>query len=120
MFKKTILFIIITSFSILFTSCSNNNSNNNNNSINSTQNQTPYDVLYIDDKNNILTVKFDNSKDTITFKLPELDTITLLWAVSASGMKYANTNWDIVFWEHQGELIITKNEKEIFKGKVKK
>lgn len=59
---------------------------------------------------------FDNAAETVTFSHPALGSVTLPRAVSGSGARYASSDEGVVFWEHQGELTITKDDKVIFKG----
>ena len=61
---------------------------------------------------------FDNSADTVTFSGTSLGAITLPRAMSGSGARYANDDESIVFWEHQGVLTVTQNDKTIFTGKI--
>ena len=64
-------------------------------------------------------VTFDVKNETVTFTQEEVGRVTLPIAISASGARYANEDESIVFWEHQGEVTITKNGEEVFRGKVK-
>lgn len=59
---------------------------------------------------------FDNTNNTVTFTQSDIGTVTLQQVVSASGARYANADESIVFWEHQGEVTITHNGIEVFKG----
>lgn len=59
---------------------------------------------------------FHIADETVSFTHPTSGTFTLPVAVSASGARYANADESIVFWEHQGEVTITKNNEEIFRG----
>ena len=54
------------------------------------------------------------------FTHPILGTVTLPIARSASGARYANEDESLVFWEHQEEVTITKNNQQIFQGKFVK
>ncbi len=61
---------------------------------------------------------FDNEAHTVTFTHEATGEITLPQAVSASGARYANEDESIVFWEHQGEVTITKDDETVFQGDV--
>lgn len=67
---------------------------------------------------NSLLVTFNNTNHTVTLNNPQTGTITLPQAISASGARYADSDENIVFWEHQGEGILTVNNQEIFRGKI--
>lgn len=60
---------------------------------------------------------FNNTNNTVTFNFDDLGTTTLPIAMSGSGARFANSDESLVFWEHQGEATISKEGKEIFKGK---
>ncbi len=62
--------------------------------------------------------EFDNEADTVSFIEESTGKVTLKRAMSASGTRYTNNDESIVFWEHQGELTITKDGAEVFKGMV--
>lgn len=72
---------------------------------------------YTDGKTEV-AADFNLQERTVTFTHPSLGTTTLPEAISASGARYASQDETTVFWEHQGELIITSQGKDIFKGKV--
>lgn len=59
---------------------------------------------------------FNNTDETVTFSHPETGEVTLPRVVSASGARYANEDESLVFWEHQGELTITKDGEMVFQG----
>ena len=61
---------------------------------------------------------FDTTHNTVTFTYAPLGTVTLPLTISASGARYANQDEGVVFWEHQGELTITKDGAEVFRGRV--
>lgn len=63
---------------------------------------------------------FDNAAGAVTFTHPDVGTVTLPQAVSASGARYANEDESIVFWEHQDEATITKDGAEIFRGAIQR
>lgn len=63
-----------------------------------------------------VAVVFHIADETVSFTHPTSGTFTLPIAVSASGARYTNADESIVFWEHQGEVTITKNNEEIFRG----
>lgn len=75
-------------------------------------------TLYSNETSEIKAI-FNNEEGRVTFTQADLGTVTLPHAVSASGARYANEDESIVFWEHQDEVTITKNGKEVFRGKVK-
>lgn len=62
--------------------------------------------------------EFDNDAHTVTFTQRAVGTVTLPQAISGSGARYANEDESIVFWEHQGELTITKDGETVFIGEV--
>ncbi len=62
--------------------------------------------------------EFDNEAGTVSFTEESTGKVTLKRAMSASGTRYTNDDESIVFWEHQGELTITKDGTEVFKGAV--
>lgn len=64
----------------------------------------------------VVEASFDNAKETVTFTQSDVGTVTLPRAVSASGARYANADESIVFWEHQGEVTITKDGEDVYKG----
>ncbi|HOB89957.1 MAG TPA: META domain-containing protein [Candidatus Colwellbacteria bacterium] len=66
------------------------------------------------------TVKavFDNKKDTVTFTHESTGKVMLPIAISASGARYANADESIVFWEHQGEATIFKDDATVFQGRI--
>lgn len=66
----------------------------------------------------VVDASFNNTEGTVTFEHPSTGKITLPRAISASGARYADENEEIVFWEHQDELTITKNNITLFKGQV--
>lgn len=72
-------------------------------------------ATYSDGKSEVMA-NFDNDADTVTFSHPSLGAVTLPRALSGSGARYANGDETLVFWEHQGELTITKDDEVIFKG----
>lgn len=80
----------------------------------------PADVITASYSDGISEVEasFDNKDQSVTFTHPKMGTTTLPAAISASGARYANSNETIVFWEHQGELTITQNGVEVFRGEV--
>ncbi len=59
-----------------------------------------------------------NSDSTVTFNHSITGLVTLPIAVSGSGARYANSDQSLVFWEHQGEVTITKDGNQVFKGKI--
>lgn len=65
-----------------------------------------------------INASFNNTKQTVTFSQNDIGTVTLSRAMSGSGIRYANSDESLVFWEHQEELTITKDGKILFQGKV--
>lgn len=59
---------------------------------------------------------FYNESETMVFAHSTLGKIILRRAISASGARYISEDESIVFWEHQGEVTITKDGDEVFKG----
>lgn len=62
---------------------------------------------------------FNNMNETVTFSHEAVGKVTLPRAISASGARYANADESIVFWEHQGEAIIIKDDTTVFQGPIK-
>lgn len=54
--------------------------------------------------------------ESVSFSHPGVGEVTLPVARSGSGARYANADERIVFWEHQNELTITKDDIEVFRG----
>lgn len=81
-------------------------------------NNTQPSAKYMSEDGTLVSASFNNTNNTVTFSLPDLGTVTLPQAMSASGARYANTDESLVFWEHQGELRITQNDKDIFVGQL--
>ncbi len=61
---------------------------------------------------------FNTVTNTVTFTHSSVGTVTLPQAISGSGARYANDDESIVFWEHQGEVTITKDGENVFQGRV--
>lgn len=57
---------------------------------------------------------FDNENMTVTFSHASTGDLTLPRVVAASGARYANEDESIVFWEHQGDALITKDGEVVF------
>ncbi len=74
-------------------------------------------VIYSDGKNQVKAT-FNRLDNTVTFTHPTTGTLSLPLAVSGSGTRYANPDETTVFWEHQGEVTLTSNGKQIFVGKI--
>lgn len=68
--------------------------------------------------NETLEAEFNNEADTVSFTEESTGKVTLKRAVSGSGTRYTNEDESIVFWEHQGELTITRDGVEVFRGVV--
>ncbi len=65
-----------------------------------------------------INATFDNNVGTVTFTEEKLGTNTLSSAISGSGARYTNADESLVFWEHQGEVTISKDGKDVFIGKI--
>ena len=74
-------------------------------------------VVYVSDKGEILTARFDNSKDTVLLKPPGRTEVELPRAISGSGARYSDGRE--TFWEHHGEGSYWIGEELIFRGRVK-
>ena len=75
----------------------------------------PITALYSDGSITVAAT-FNNDEETVTVTYNSLGTVTLPRAVSASGVRYANVDESIVFWEHQGEATISQGGKVVFQG----
>jgi len=110
MIKKTILFVVLALAIIgifVFLRFTPSPSNNN----------PEFVPASYSDNNVKVAAIFDITNDMVTFSHPAVGTTTLPLAMSASGARYANEDESIVFWEHQDELTIIKDEIIVFKGK---
>ena len=68
------------------------------------------------DGTTVVPATYRPAGESVTFTHPNIGTLTLPKAMSASGVRYANADESVVFWEHQDELTITKDGVEIFRG----
>lgn len=84
--------------------------------VNTTSSDIIVSVPFSNGTSTVLAI-FNNTNNTITFNFDDLGTTTLPIAMSGSGARFANSDESLVFWEHQGEATISKEGKEIFKGK---
>lgn len=120
--KKTFIWIIIIILALIVIFAltkkdkpSNNVQENTNTSTNMSSNITK--VTYTGEKGN-LEATYNADGTSVTFSTEETGEATLPVAISGSGARYANADESLVFWEHQGELTITKDGKDIYKGNI--
>ena len=73
--------------------------------------------MYVSDKGEVLTARFDNKKDTVTVKPPGRKEVELPRAISASGARYSDGRE--TFWEHHGEGSYWIGEELVFQGRVR-
>lgn len=121
--KKVIIYIILIILAIIISGFLiwNNYKFSSNFEIEEENIETPSIISASYYDNGIMVyADFNIVNDTVTFTHPELGTITLPLAISASGSRYANEDESIVFWEHQEELSLFKDGVEIFRGNIKK
>lgn len=74
-------------------------------------------VIYSNGETELVGI-YDNTNETVSFYHETLGDNTLERVISASGDRYANADESLVFWEHQGELTITKDGEEAFVGRI--
>lgn len=74
-------------------------------------------VLYSDGSSKVEAL-FNNSNNTVTFSQDGGEAITLPIAISASGVRYTNSDESLVFWEHQDELTISRDGENVFVGLI--
>ena len=74
-------------------------------------------MVYVSEKNETMTVHFDNTNQTVLVKPSGGEAVKLPRAVSGSGARYSNGRR--TFWEHHGEGSYWVGDKLIFRGRVR-